>query len=280
MEGIYLNFKGKVLKKVISILCAISISTSFAITSAGAINTTEAEFAFSEQYMNSLPKPGEADFDRFSGEYERGKIKINDKLYIDTLKDARDYYVKYPSNENNYNMEKNVFGKEEKVYDSYNIVRDTINEKEVYNQIKQKVEELKEKVNGRTPDNDANIDSIKSGIKSKKISKHYNMPYDMRLAKAIYRWVANKIPYDFDSLAKGKDPRTNEKQSLRKPQDPFYVFAKKKGVCDGKANLLNLMMRLAGIPSVVIVSNTHAFNAVYLKDTISNREGWTLVDAT
>lgn len=127
------------------------------------------------------------------------------------------------------------------------------------------------------------MDFIKLGIKNKKISKHYNLPYEMRLAKAIYRWVAkNILPYD-DSLASGKDGLLGLiglSTSLRKPQDPLYVFDKKTGVCAGKANLLNLMMRLAGIPSVVIVSNTHAFNAVYLKDTISNREGWTLVDAT
>ena len=81
-----MNFKRKVFKKIISVLCAISISTSFAITSAGAVNTTESETAFSMQYLKSLPKPSEANFDRFSGKYERNEIKMDCKYYIDTLK--------------------------------------------------------------------------------------------------------------------------------------------------------------------------------------------------
>ena len=250
-----MKLKVKVLKRIISVLCAISMSTSFVITSAGAIDTNNAEAAFSMQYMNILPKPGEDNFDKFSGKYERNEIK--NKKYTDTLQ-PRLYDVKYPTdNDTNFRID-----------------TEDINEKQVYEDIKKTVADLKQKVKNRTPYEGIDDEIAQIGIQYNQISKHYKMPEKMRLAKAIYRWVAKKIPYDHDSLK-----RING-ESLRKPQDALYVFAKKTGVCVGKANLANLMMRIAGIPSAVIVSRTHAFNAIYLKDTVNNREGWTLIDST
>lgn len=79
------------------------------------------------------------------------------------------------------------------------------------------------------------------------------MPANMRVAEAIYRWVADNIQYDYDSLANGKNKSTGGTVSLRKEQDPLYVFDKKTGVCAGKSNLINLMMRLAEIPSAIVV---------------------------
>ncbi len=242
-----MKLKANVLKRIISVLCAISMSTSFLITSAGAIDTNNAEVVYSMQYLNSLPKLGEANFDKFSGKYERDEIKVNDKRFSDTLQEEKVYEnVKFPNELNGKNIK--------------------IREKDVYANIKKQVQDLKTKVEER-----------------KSISKHGNLPEEMRLAKAIYRWVAKNIPYDDDSLKVGTDYSKNgeeKKMSLRKPQDPLFVFDRKMGVCVGKANLVNLMMRIAGIPSAVIVSEEHAFNAIYLKDAVNNREGWTLIDAT
>lgn len=250
-----MKLKVRVLRQIISMLCAISMSTSVLINSVGAIDTNDAEAAFSMQYMNSLPKPGEVDFDRFSGKYELDKLE-KDK-YTDTLQNERTYDVKYPKGNKGFK------GKKE-----------TIDEKKEYEEIKQLVEKLKQKVKDRTPAKDLDDETIQTKILGGQISKHYKMPEEMRLAKAIYRWVAKEISYDDDSLKKARGI------SLRKPQDALYVFANRTGVCAGKANLINLMMRLAGIPSAVIVSRTHVFNAIYLKDTVNNREGWTLIDST
>ena len=112
-----MKLKVKIIKKFISILCAMSISTSFVITSASAIDTTDAEAAFSMQYINSLPKSGEENFDKFSGVYERGEAKIDDKNYVDTLQNSREYNVQYPDDKTKYHMEKNKVGEEKKVYD-------------------------------------------------------------------------------------------------------------------------------------------------------------------
>ncbi len=257
-----MNLKVKLFKKFTSILCAISMSTSFVITSAGAVNTNYAEAVYSQKYINSLPKPEDENFDKYSGKYERDEVKVKDKKYTDTLSSAKQYDVKYPENKYKYKIVKKENEKDKKIYDGYKIVQETINEKEIYHKI------------------NATVQKIKKDVKDTKTSNYNNMPEDMRVAEAIYRWVATNIPYDYDSLAKGKDQKKGENASLRKPQDPFFVFNKKTGVCAGKANLINLMMKLAGIPSIYLVSDTHAFNAVYLKDKSNTRNGWVLLDAT
>lgn len=142
-----MNLKVKLLKKFTSILCAISISTSFIITSAEAINTTYRESEFSMQYINSLPNSEDKDFDRFLGEYERNKMKINGKYYVDTLKEKMDYYIPYPDDIDKYKMVvDDSTGESKKTYDSYNIVKETINEKEIYSQINYTVQNLKKDV--------------------------------------------------------------------------------------------------------------------------------------
>lgn len=100
---------------------------------------------------------------------------------------------------------------------------------------------------------------------------------DLLVANSIYSWVAQNIEYDKHSTI--EDKRTG-KQPYRKPQDPLFVFSKQIGVCVGISNLVKLMMRMAEIPCVVVISQDHAFNAVYLNDSVNNRKGWTLLDAT
>ena len=144
----------------------------------------------------------------------------------------------------------------------------------IFDQIQNKVDELKKKVQERTS------------------SKHKDMTEPWRVAKAIYRWVAKNISYD----------RESRDQSKRKLQDPLYVFKNQMGVCEGYTLLTNLMMRMAGIPSVEVLTlrnkdtdlGEHAYTAIYLpnsqtenqtgkKDQIevdNKKSGWVLLDAT
>lgn len=215
--------KTKILKKLISAVCAVTMAVSFAITSVSAIDTTEGEIAFSMVYMNALPKRKDNGFDIFTS------------LDYLNLKDAKVYEDVECSN-----------GKKEKI---------TIKEKEVFQQIKMLVHKLVEEVEEKTPGNS----------KYKGTSDDYaNRSIEMRKAEKIYRWVAENIPYE--------DSGT--------PQDPLFVFDRRTGVCVGKANLVNLMMRIAKIPCAVIGAPGHAYNAVYLEDVEETRKGWTLLDAT
>ncbi len=116
--------------------------------------------------------------------------------------------------------------------------------------------------------------------------KYINLPEKMRLADAIYRWVAENILYDFETYDIVEQD-TNGSQATWKPQDAYFVFKTKKGVCEGYARLTNLMMRMAGIPCMYVSSIcgkddycAHAFNAVYITDDVNGRQGWTLVDPT
>ena len=116
--------------------------------------------------------------------------------------------------------------------------------------------------------------------------KYVNLPEKMRLADAIYRWAAENILYDFETYDI-VDKDENGSQATWKPQDAYFVFKTKKGVCEGYARLTNLMMRIAGIPCMYVSSIcgkddycAHAFNAVYIEDDVNGRRGWTLVDPT
>ena len=116
--------------------------------------------------------------------------------------------------------------------------------------------------------------------------KYVNLPEKMRLADAIYRWTAENILYDFETYDIVEQD-TNGSQATWKPQDAYFVFKTKKGVCEGYARLTNLMMRIAGIPCMYVSSIcgkddycAHAFNAVYINDDVNGRQGWTLVDPT
>ena len=94
-------------------------------------------------------------------------------------------------------------------------------------------------------------------------------PRQMKIANAIYCWVANNIKYiDIEE------------------QNAFDVFENRCGICRGYSHLTNLMMRLAGVPSLHIGSLNkcdnigHAFNAVYIDGVVPERTGWTLLDST
>ncbi len=213
-------------------------------------DTTEAEIEFSLKLLEKLPQKGDAGFDDF--------LKITG---VKTLTYSKDVKIKHSN------------GTSETL---------NINEKEVYAQIENTVREIVQKVESRTPDENMSQEDIDLKINSKEISKHYRLSKQMRIAKAIYRWVAKNITYDFESIE--GDPA---KQPFMKPQNALFVFNKKSGVCAGYANLTNLMMRMAGIPSACVGSikgkntnKSHAFNLIYLEGSTTNHKGWALLDAT
>lgn len=135
--------------------------------------------------------------------------------------------------------------------------RNLFAEEETYKQICNEVQNIKDMVDGKKTGYNV-ADNIG------------NMSREMKIAGEIYKWVANNISYDDGSEF----------------QDALSVYKSNIGVCEGKANLTNLMMRIAEIPSVTIGTiddkegEGHAYNAVYLKDIANNREGWTLIDST
>lgn len=240
----------KLLRMVSVVLCSWMILIFCLFSFACANDTTKAEIEFSLQYMNILPKKGGVNFDKCLEMISRDSLKIN---RLNNLKNKNDQI--------------------EKVY---------INEKNIYDQINGKVKKLIENVDDSTPKSGMTEDEIEDGIEDGKISQYYKLPRNWRIADEIYRWVANNIEYDYDSIE--KDHKGDE--PFRKPQDALFAYKELTGVCSGKANLINLMMRMAGIPSLLVISiadsdgDSHAYNAVYLEDNNPDRTGWTLLDST
>ena len=244
----FLKMKG--LKKVVSGLVATVIAMSSLVTSVGAEgDTTNAEAAFSLKYLDSLPKEGEENFNEF--------LKLPD---IKKLDEKREKNVKHKD------------GTIENV---------KINEEEVYGKIREKVNEIKKNVDEK---------KFEKEILDENIRKEYeSLPEKMKIARAIYEWVANKIEYDYESYENIKKYCTDilaYDELAIKPQDAFFVYEKKMGVCAGKADLTALMMKMAEIPSTYIVSTIdnegidHAFNAIYLEGNNGDRKGWVLLDPT
>lgn len=212
-------------------------------------DTTEAEINFSLKLLESLPKEGEPDFDDF--------LRLPS---VEDLEENREVTIRHKD------------GSTETI---------NINEKEVYKDIENIVREIVHKVESRTPEENMSQEDIDLKINNKEISKHYKLPKQMRIAKAIYRWVAKNITYDQESNEKDSNG-----EKLRKPQNALFVFNQKSGVCAGYASLTNLMMRIAGVHSGAVASSNgpsgglHAYNVIYLEDTATNRKGWTLIDST
>ncbi len=220
-------------------------------------------------------------FDRI-GEFSQNIENFKELPKTENLNPQMKYQVKYPDG---------------------SVKNQTLDEQETYKEIEGIVQNLKDKVDQRTPSKDIPIEDVKkefskyegegiNRVRTKRgiYSRHFQMNKSWRIAKAIYRWVAKNIKYDDDSTV----------SNCRKPQDPFFVFKSKTGVCAGKAQLTALMMRMAGIPSTVIGTlkepnqiSTHAYTAIYLEkneggsyddqnNLVDNTKeaGWALIDAT
>ncbi len=102
---------------------------------------------------------------------------------------------------------------------------------------------------------------------------------DKEKARAIYRWVTDRIAYDADALFAGERPDTA----------PEAVLKNRKALCGGYANLYAALAKQAGLEVVVVSGKAkgygyneseastapgHGWNAVKLG------EEWQLVDAT
>lgn len=237
--------KLKKLKKAFSGFCATIMAMScFMISVEAEGDTTKAEIEFSLKYLDSLPKREKENFDKF--------LQLPD---IDNM------------DENRVSKVKHTDGGEEKI---------SVPGKTVYQQIWNEVDRIENKVDGKTTSKD-------DTPKGDDPINNDNMSRDMKIAGEIYKWVAENIEYDNESVEKDE----NGQESFRKPQDALFVYKQKMGVCEGKANLTALMMKMAKIPSAIIGSiddkdsEGHAYNAIYLKDdNNSNRTGWTLIDSS
>ena len=142
-----------------------------------------------------------------------------------------------------------------------------LNEKSCYDKIFQEVQKLKQ---------------ISKNSQSDQKKEDADLQEKMHLANEIYRWVAVNIRADHESFESVK----NDEQLYVKPQDEYFVYDQRLGFCEGYARLVNLMMRMAEIPCIYVASINgptenygHAFNAVYIEDTRTDRKGWTLLDA-
>ncbi len=236
--------KIKGLKKGVFSLVATIMVMSSALTSVGAEgNIKNAEVAFSLKYLDSLPKSGDLSEFTKTINFKESELYLYDSY---ELKVDREEIIKHKGKPS------------EKV---------KIDEKDAYNELYLIVQSLITKVDERT---------LGHANYLGKPSNDLDKPRNWRVAKAIYDWVVHNIKYDYESVYTGG----NGEESFRKPQDALFVYKHKMGVCSGKANLVSLMMRMAGIPCVVIGSKKHAYNAIYLSSDNVNRNGWTIIDTT
>lgn len=133
-----------------------------------------------------------------------------------------------------------------------------------------------------------------------KLAEQINQDFftDLEKARAIYTWIALNVEYDIEAYIKGTNRfsytyKNNEdrliKEEQRKKKVAEYTYKKRKGVCDGYANLFQNLSELTGIESEIIhgYSKTrigdigrkpsrtdHAWNSVKIDDK------WILIDAT
>lgn len=242
--------KLKKVKRVISGLVVTAMAMSCFVTSVAAeggdIEKVRREFSLN--YLNSLPKEGEKGFSEFLVSDPLKRNVVNTENIEDNLKTNRTDTVEHKD------------GTTEEL---------KINEEEVYNGIKSKVEKIVCDVDNGNFEQEITDESQKNEYKK--------MSEKTKIAGAIYEWVTKNIEYDYESTQED----TNGEKSFRKPQDVFFVYSQKKGICLGKAQLVTLMMRLAGIASVCANTDTHAYNAVYLKQEDNvDRTGWVLLDSS
>lgn len=102
---------------------------------------------------------------------------------------------------------------------------------------------------------------------------------DKEKARAIYRWITDRIAYDTDAFFAHQSP----------DETPEVVLKARKAMCGGYASLFKALCKEAGIKAVIVqgkakgysyvegdpsTSSLHGWNAVQLGDE------WFLVDAT
>ncbi len=232
----------KKFKRIVSGCCAAIMMSSFVLPVAAEGNS-EVDFSLKYwDYFNSLTK----------------SVNLSEFTRNVNLKELKYQYESDALNSDREDIIKRVGKASEKV---------KIDENYTYNELLGIVRSLISRVDETTPGHKNYL-----GVPGDNLDK----PREWRIAKDIYSWVTDNIKYDYESLQ--EDERGES--SFRKPQDALFVYSQRKGVCLGKANLIYLMMRMAEIPSVVIGTPKHAYNAIYLKNNDINRSGWTFIDAT
>lgn len=121
---------------------------------------------------------------------------------------------------------------------------------------------------------------------------------DLEKARATYAWIAMNVVYDVEAYRKGTNRfnytyKSKEdqiiKEEQRKKKVANYTFNKRKGVCDGYANLFQYLSEQVGVESVIVTGYSktkisdigksptktdHAWNAVKINND------WLLIDAT
>ncbi len=104
---------------------------------------------------------------------------------------------------------------------------------------------------------------------------------DTQKMKAIFEWVYQNINYGHeDNTLWGKrfsDLTPEQRKRLWEAGDPYSVYTKRLGICEGYSNLCWLMGTIAGIPVVKLTCYTsmgHARNAALLDGR------WVFFDAT
>lgn len=88
--------------------------------------------------------------------------------------------------------------------------------------------------------------------------------------KEITRYVSTRTFYN------EKDKRYSSEGTELTSDNPYDVWTSKKAVCKGYSNLLTTLMHARGIPSIQIISATHAYNVCYNADT----KRWIYIDPT
>jgi len=88
---------------------------------------------------------------------------------------------------------------------------------------------------------------------------------DRERARAIYRWVIDRIAYDDDSLAKNVPP----------PNTPEEVLKRRLGLCDGITYLFNELCNIAGLEAKSVVGNFR--KAAFKSSEQVERHGWCAV---
>lgn len=96
-------------------------------------------------------------------------------------------------------------------------------------------------------------------------------------AQKIYEWMAENLAYNRGDLVEQSCDSSYRNH-------PAQVFKNKYGICRGFARLANVMLRLAGVPSIRVFSHLdeddtgHAFNLIFTGEGETGE--WALMDVT
>ena len=91
---------------------------------------------------------------------------------------------------------------------------------------------------------------------------------DLQKLEKVYNWMITHVEYDYDLI--DDDPDNDNRDGFRATGALLNGIA----VCEGYAEAMSLFLNHIGIDNYIVMSDTHAWNAVYINDT------WYHIDAT